>query len=527
MNFYSKLILWLEQSGRLSEPTSATEVLQHLTELTECFVADNDLFYEVASVQQQSGSEVVNLAKMLQLLNHDEEAFQEQGIELLLTYNSEEAWKALMTGVSFSEEIEHSSLRLSTALKRILLQNPFYDYSQIRFLRIRTPFSDSLEGIIRLTGLEELELWLECSSDKGLLKSLKGLEQLPNLKKLTIYPKESPQYLTSRDWTDYLQNIEEIEFKKSGYNIESVDYSFVDSLPKLKRLTFIGVPIVYDNAKFLHQPDVFIYSKDKASYRDGVFYGKLLPKVQTSFSVKKLYIDKNSAGESLNLAWVFQSKIEALDLDEVQGIYGVHVFQQLSYEPNIQYNIGSTPLRDYDLNQYHKNTWPYTILNLCSVEHVMQLLQQTDERRAILQQLYQKYSQKVEWFNRDGFHRDFAYTTVKELTIVYPEISGHLSPSYYHRRFGLKGTQNLPATLEKIQYGKNDRVNDLWITGFGKIQHLTELKEIVIVKPTVLKTSTLEILLTLPKLEKVLIVGGKPRKRIPKKLRHIVEYRAL
>ena len=68
INFYFKLILWLEQSGRLSEPTSATEVLQHLTELTECFVADNDLFYEVASVQQQSGSEVVNLAKMLQLL---------------------------------------------------------------------------------------------------------------------------------------------------------------------------------------------------------------------------------------------------------------------------------------------------------------------------------------------------------------------------------------------------------------------------------------------------------------------------
>ena len=56
-------------------------------------------------------------------------------------------------------EISHASLRMSPALRRVLLQNPFHDYSQLTRLKINAPYD--LQELDCLTALEELHVFLD------------------------------------------------------------------------------------------------------------------------------------------------------------------------------------------------------------------------------------------------------------------------------------------------------------------------------------------------------------------------------
>ena len=133
MSFFKQLGLWIAKRADVPDAKSVEEAksaLRHVLHLME----DPTIFMEIMAMEEAEDSEMVDLARMLTLLNHEDEFYQEQGAALLMSYNSEEAWHAMMTGVSFEDGIQHSSLKISPVLKKVLLQNPHYDYSHIQTL---------------------------------------------------------------------------------------------------------------------------------------------------------------------------------------------------------------------------------------------------------------------------------------------------------------------------------------------------------------------------------------------------------
>ena len=527
MGFFQKLAHWMERESSDENINDIETAIVKLEALLTRLRADSGLFDEIVNISEQDGSEVVDLAKMLELLNNPDDFMQEQGIQLLLTYNSEEAWQALMTGVSFPFEIAHSSLRMSPALHRILLKNPFYDYSGIKSLKISTPFADNLEDVTLLTELEELHLCF-ASDDKANLPSLQGLQELKKLTKLVVTI-ERPVAFSFADpnWTNFLQNVEEIEFKNKYYRVSTVDYAITDALPNLKKISFCGVEISYANATFVNQPELHIHSKEPDGYRDGIHYSGLLPKQSVDLKINTLYLCADSAGPKygMNLGFLQYFTVEKLLLDNVMGVYGLSVFANLSHEPEITYVTDKMQQGRFWLKKYHEKTWPVEILQQYGVENVKVLLEQKELRRATAQKLLVDYTGTIEWSSQYRIPRDFQQFQLKEVIFSFPEREGHLAPSFAARLFGIVGTSHLPTSVEKIQYGKTNRVNDNWMTSFGDLKHLTNLKEVVLIKPVSLKTSDLEKLLEFPSIEKIHIIGGKKRKRIPKKLRQVVVYK--
>ena len=85
MTFLKKMTEWAEHQSFNKPVNTNAEAIQLLTEIVERLQTDMDAFYEIVQVETKPQSEVVDLAKMLQLLNHENDAFQEQGIQLFLT----------------------------------------------------------------------------------------------------------------------------------------------------------------------------------------------------------------------------------------------------------------------------------------------------------------------------------------------------------------------------------------------------------------------------------------------------------
>ena len=135
------------------------------------------------------------------------------------------------------------------------------------------------------------------------------------------------------------------------------------------------------------------------------------------------------------------------------------------------------------------------------------------------------HSQSIECKNDESIHKDFSHLDLQEFTLTFPDREGYIAPKWARRNFYVSGLENLPVSIEKIQYGRLDRKSDNWMAQFGNIDHLLNLREVVIVKPNTLKTGDFNFFLQFPKLEKIVIVGGKKRKRIPKALRSIIEIR--
>lgn len=486
MGFFKKLAVWMEQEGADVEVENTAQAIAQLEQLLQRFRTEPDLCTDVVNVEEDKGSEVVDLAKVLALLNHDNEAIQEQGIELLLSYNSEEAWEALMTGVSFPLEVEHASLRLSAPLRRLLLQNPHFDYSDVKCLKISTPFADDLQGLEFLTELEELQLCLNDKTEHGNIDSLEGLQELSKLKKLVIVIKGSiERSFAEPAWSDFIKHVEEIEIRQDAYHFTTVDYSFVDALPNLKKLSLLGVKIDYDHSTFVNKPELIIFSKAPESYRGSAHYSCLLPSKKSDLTITKLHLDRDSAGSKfgLNLTFLSRVQVQELIIDNVMGLCGLYVFADLDYEPKVQY------LAKYISSNHHKRTWSAAILQRYNVQHIKELIEAPDIRGDVVRKLYQDYADRIEWSNNDHFHQDLQVLQSKEVLISFPEKSGHLVPSYAGRLFNIIGLEHLPNTVEKIQYGRTERENDMWITNLGPITHLTELKEIVLIKPIALLTS--------------------------------------
>ena len=526
MSFFKHLAIWVEQKSLDGAVQGSTDAIQRLNDVIAILQADSDAFDEIMRAREQENSEVVDLAQMLQLLNHEDDGSQEQGIQLLQMYNSEEAWEALMMGATFPFAIEHSSLRMSPALCRILLQNPFYDYSHVTKLKIRTPFADNLNELSLLTALEELHLHI--TSLDSCFASLKGLSGLSSLKKVVIVLEDNLRMsLAHPDWGGELQHIEEIEFRNDHYSIGMIDYSFIDTMPNLKKVSFFGLKIDYQKATFAHQPAVHIYTKDPGAYRDSVRYTRLIPNQPSPIVIQTLSIDKDGVDsrEGLDLSILNQMVIKDLILEDVFGIHGLHVFAKLNYEPNITYDAKRIEENEFWCGRYNEKTWSAEMLRKFKIQHLKELLENKEVRRSTMQAILKEFTGRIVWHNAHTVHKEFRHLPLKEVVFTFPERKGHLVPTNARRLFRLNGLGNLPTEIEKLQFGDTSRVNDNWMVAFGKIDHLVNLKEVVVVKPVSLKTTDFEVFLSFPNIERIEIIGGKKRKRIPKKLRHLIVFR--
>lgn len=63
-----------------------------------------------------------------------------------------------MLGATIGYDVQHSSLKSTRMLNKALLQNPYYDYSDLKRQVLSIPFSDNLMELQRMSGLEELHL---------------------------------------------------------------------------------------------------------------------------------------------------------------------------------------------------------------------------------------------------------------------------------------------------------------------------------------------------------------------------------
>ncbi len=508
MKFLKQLSFWVEQSSNLEEPTNTEEARSILTQLLDKLGEDTDLFNEIMETEGDENSEVIDLARMLQLLNQDDEFYQQQGIELLLSYDSPEAWDALMTGVSFENNIQHSILKLSPSLRNILFQNPYYDYSDIQEFTIKDIFED-LHFLDKLSELEELSIEVKQKC------SLKGLEKLPKLKRLNILIRKSYKDFTlNEEWTQYFGNLENLALRTRYHYSETIDYSFVDSLPNLKKLSLYNFRISYENAEFKHQPELAIYAgdpKNRSSHDYIKRLNKLIPEKKTSLHIQELYLFDADKYDGLNLSFLERIQVDRLILHKQSKLNGISVFMNLPYEPEIQ----CIELRS------DQRTWSNEYLQQFGADNLQDFLEDKTKRKNILQKICNQ--EKLILPANGRVHVDISVVKATEVQFMFPNQERY----YKNRRLSTVYTlKSLPKSVQKIQFGEEGQKHGNWITTLEGLEQYTELKEVVCINFEEMSLKTLSTnILNHPSLEKVIFIGGKKRKMIPKLIRDIFEYR--
>ena len=321
-SFLSSLAQWVEENKDINSAPTPEEFERYLSSL-EAIIQDlrtskerDEIYQQIAGSQSETVSSL-ELSKIMNLLSHEDEDYQEQGLQLLSALNSEEAWEAIFVGVSFEPEITHDTMIMTKGLKKAILSNPFYDYSAISILKIRAPFPKDVHFLQFHPDLERLELFFE-GDDAFYEISVDGLAQAENLKQLQLnlhensLGKKSKRLQFSKEWCEQLQNIQELEiFGKRLYSSAGIklDYQFVDLLPNLKSLRTECCSIIhYENCKFIHHPKLYLEAH--------VSMANILPEDKSALKIEELRITAgNSRYRNLNGK---SDRLSEISLDGIQ-----------------------------------------------------------------------------------------------------------------------------------------------------------------------------------------------------------------
>ena len=335
MSLFQKFAVWAIQNEEIQSLKNREELAWHLKQLGSMIAQDNGIFDNIKDVQIDPSIDIDAFANIINLLSHPDEAFQAQGLTLLLGYDSKALWDALMLGVAIDNQVHHSSFKMTPGLNRALFRSPYYDYSGVRRQVISVPFADDLLDLERLINIEELHIqfWGELENRNNIFQTLEGLEALPKLKKLVVVVNTALPFLNFPDqnWIAYMQNIEELVFHRANGRVSVIDYSFVDSLPNLKKLTITGLEISYQNAQFIHQPELVIFSGTSSQNGVGGII-HLLPQGKKPLRIKKLVLNNLSQDYPANLSFLSDIRVDKLILSNVPGLYGLQTLRHLSYE---------------------------------------------------------------------------------------------------------------------------------------------------------------------------------------------------
>lgn len=380
MSLFQKFAVWAIQNEEIQSLKNREELAWHLKQLGSMIAQDNGIFDNIKDVQIDPSIDIDAFANIINLLSHPDEAFQAQGLTLLLGYDSKALWDALMLGVAIDNQVHHSSFKMTPGLNRALFRSPYYDYSGVRRQVISVPFADDLLDLERLINIEELHIqfWGELENRNNIFQTLEGLEALPKLKKLVVVVNTALPFLNFPDqnWIAYMQNIEELVFHRANGRVSVIDYSFVDSLPNLKKLTITGLEISYQNAQFIHQPELVIFSGTSSQNGVGGII-HLLPQGKKPLRIKKLVLNNLSQDYPANLSFLSDIRVDKLILSNVPGLYGLQTLRHLSYELElIAQNVSK-----------YRLTWNDEILQEHGADNLEDLLNDKNKWESVLTSL--------------------------------------------------------------------------------------------------------------------------------------------
>ena len=479
MSYFTQLQSWTENVLFKEAPQSQEEMLQWLSLFQAQCEQDPQFFKKLMAFEGRTESTVVDLAKMLELLNHEDEFFQEQGVDLLLSYDSQEAWDALMTGAQIAERIEHNSFKMSPTLQRVLMSNPYFDYSRVTSLTLESPFADDLLALQYFSNLTELHLHIK-DQDSRNFHSLQGLSELPKLTKLVLHLHNRNAHPTmfESDWTDHMGHIQELIFHNAYYYSPPVKYKMLDVLPNLQKCTVYGLPIDYSEAEFRYQPKFSIYSHDEKYRNDCKDVEKLLPKSPCNLEIATLDVQDCS---TVDLEQLCHVKIGNLHLKKV-SVRNVLAFANI--DPKISITVEAIKV---------DNFWSQDSIKAAGGKSLEYLLQNPGIISQVLHRIHDTYKDTLTLGKSDTLHVGFQELTASRLIL-----------------------SALPRNLEFLP--KSIRIVELRNLGKSYLpnsKYLPNVEEMIIEDTSF----TIRDLGEFPNLKRITFVGGK--RRLPSDLSHI------
>ena len=96
---------------------------------------------------------------------------------------------------------------------------------------------------------------------------------------------------------------------------------------------------------------------------------------------------------------------------------GTYVLTKLPYEPKIM------------APQRQRCTWSEETLQQFNINSVGELVEDIENRSAIIQQIMDAHSQSIECKNDESIHKDFSHLDLQEFTLTFPDREGYIAPN--------------------------------------------------------------------------------------------------